>query len=166
MDPTNSLFLQLADNSPAVDNGIDVGLPYHGKAPDLGAYECSSYDADIPFSVVQSSPPLETGKFEVTLIASETIVKVPTLLFVESDKTTTLVYLNGNLPGTTFTGIFKADETVAEGRGFFFLPAGSLVDVDGKTGNEIKQGVYFVVDNVAPSTPEIIQVELLDDPSE
>ncbi|MBI3658418.1 MAG: hypothetical protein HY232_18595 [Acidobacteria bacterium] len=27
--------------SPCIDAGIDVGLPYAGKAPDLGAYEWS-----------------------------------------------------------------------------------------------------------------------------
>jgi MYXO-CTERM domain-containing protein len=32
-------FLHLAANSPLIDKGIDVGLPYTGKAPDLGAFE-------------------------------------------------------------------------------------------------------------------------------
>jgi MYXO-CTERM domain-containing protein len=32
-------FLHLAANSPLIDKGIDVGLPYAGKAPDLGAFE-------------------------------------------------------------------------------------------------------------------------------
>ena len=29
----------LQDNSPAIDAGVDVGLPYNGVAPDLGAFE-------------------------------------------------------------------------------------------------------------------------------
>lgn len=29
----------LQSNSPCIDQGIDVGLPFHGLAPDLGAYE-------------------------------------------------------------------------------------------------------------------------------
>ncbi|PWN91035.1 pectate lyase [Acaromyces ingoldii] len=33
------LHYRLRPNSPLVDAGIDVGLPYHGKAPDLGAFE-------------------------------------------------------------------------------------------------------------------------------
>ena len=32
-------FLRLAANSPLIDKGTDVGLPYVGKAPDLGAFE-------------------------------------------------------------------------------------------------------------------------------
>ncbi|WP_410643287.1 right-handed parallel beta-helix repeat-containing protein [Amycolatopsis sp. lyj-346] len=31
--------LRLAANSSLIDKGADVGLPYHGKAPDLGAFE-------------------------------------------------------------------------------------------------------------------------------
>ena len=34
---TNDFHLQA--NSPAIDAGIDVGLPYVGAAPDLGAFE-------------------------------------------------------------------------------------------------------------------------------
>jgi hypothetical protein len=29
----------LRDGSPAIDQGVNVGLPYAGAAPDLGAYE-------------------------------------------------------------------------------------------------------------------------------
>jgi hypothetical protein len=32
-------FLHLASGSDLIDKGIDVGLPYFGKAPDLGAFE-------------------------------------------------------------------------------------------------------------------------------
>jgi hypothetical protein len=31
--------LRLAANSTLIDKGTNVGLPYHGKAPDLGAFE-------------------------------------------------------------------------------------------------------------------------------
>jgi hypothetical protein len=31
--------LHLAANSTLIDKGVDVGLPYHGRAPDLGAFE-------------------------------------------------------------------------------------------------------------------------------
>ncbi len=36
--PTNS-FARLAAGSDLIDAGVDVGLPYNGSAPDLGAYE-------------------------------------------------------------------------------------------------------------------------------
>jgi hypothetical protein len=35
-------FLRLAANSPAIDRGTDVGLPFNGTRPDLGAYETSA----------------------------------------------------------------------------------------------------------------------------
>ena len=31
--------LHLASNSTLIDKGTNVGLPYNGKAPDLGAFE-------------------------------------------------------------------------------------------------------------------------------
>jgi len=34
-----SLFLRLAPGSSMIDAGVDVGLPYNGVAPDLGAFE-------------------------------------------------------------------------------------------------------------------------------
>ncbi len=37
--PDNPNFLRLTSGSPAVDAGVDVGFPYKGSAPDLGAYE-------------------------------------------------------------------------------------------------------------------------------
>jgi hypothetical protein len=32
-------FLHLAAGSDLIDSGVDVGLPYSGAAPDLGAFE-------------------------------------------------------------------------------------------------------------------------------
>jgi hypothetical protein len=32
-------FLKLSDDSQMIDQGTDVGLPYTGSAPDLGAWE-------------------------------------------------------------------------------------------------------------------------------
>lgn len=40
-------FLKLAQGSDLIDKGINVGLPYKGTAPDLGAYE-SNYSATLP----------------------------------------------------------------------------------------------------------------------
>jgi hypothetical protein len=35
-------YLHLASNSTLIDKGVDVGLPYNGRAPDLGAFETGS----------------------------------------------------------------------------------------------------------------------------
>jgi hypothetical protein len=32
-------FMRLKPGNPAIDGGVDAGLPFHGKAPDLGAFE-------------------------------------------------------------------------------------------------------------------------------
>ena len=38
-NPPNADFLKLAAGSAMIDKGVDVGLPFTGAAPDLGAYE-------------------------------------------------------------------------------------------------------------------------------
>jgi hypothetical protein len=43
-------FLHLAPGSPMIDAGTDVGIPFNGKAPDLGAFEASA----TPSSIVDS----------------------------------------------------------------------------------------------------------------
>lgn len=32
-------FLHLAEGSPLIDQGVDLGFPFHGARPDLGAFE-------------------------------------------------------------------------------------------------------------------------------
>jgi len=39
LDPNSSMFLSLTSSSSAIDKGVDVGLPFEGSAPDLGALE-------------------------------------------------------------------------------------------------------------------------------
>ena len=39
LDPTHEAFLALGSDSPAIDAGTDVGFPYNGTRPDLGALE-------------------------------------------------------------------------------------------------------------------------------
>jgi hypothetical protein len=41
-DPSSASFLRLSSSSPLVDKGANVGLPYAGQAPDIGAYEVSA----------------------------------------------------------------------------------------------------------------------------
>ena len=36
-------FLGLASSSPAINAGTDIGLPYSGSAPDLGALQYADY---------------------------------------------------------------------------------------------------------------------------
>ena len=47
LDPTHEAFLALRSDSPAIDAGTDVGLPYGGVRPDLGALEYGEALASI-----------------------------------------------------------------------------------------------------------------------
>jgi hypothetical protein len=38
-EPGRRIILRLAPTSDAIDRGVDVGRPFHGRAPDLGAFE-------------------------------------------------------------------------------------------------------------------------------
>lgn len=40
-------FLQLASNSDLIDGGVDVGLAFFGKAPDLGAFEYGDFSIEL-----------------------------------------------------------------------------------------------------------------------
>ena len=46
-DPDDASFLALSAGSRAIDAGVDVGLPYAGAAPDLGAIEHEQVLADV-----------------------------------------------------------------------------------------------------------------------
>jgi parallel beta-helix repeat protein len=66
VDAENSNFnLQLL--SPAIDMGLDAGLPYIGDAPDPGAYEFGVPEISVIPSV------LDFGKVEVGLSAADTV---------------------------------------------------------------------------------------------
>jgi len=57
----NFPYLRLAETSDLVDAGTDVGLPYNGEAPDLGAMEYNSQPGEnISPSVVITSPSNES----------------------------------------------------------------------------------------------------------
>jgi len=50
-NPTNEDFT-LQSNSPCIDAGIDVGLPYLGSAPDMGAYEYEGTNSVEPIDPI------------------------------------------------------------------------------------------------------------------
>ena len=58
-------FLKLKAGSRAIDKGIDVGLPYVGAAPDLGAYE---------YGLVSSSSVVESSSSEITSSTSSDVL--------------------------------------------------------------------------------------------
>lgn len=65
--PTNG-FARLAAGSQLIDKGVDVGLPYNGSAPDLGAYEFSATpQGPISFSTSSSNLQMTNGSFAMQL---------------------------------------------------------------------------------------------------
>jgi uncharacterized repeat protein (TIGR02059 family) len=65
-NPANPAFVSSSDyrlqsGSPAIDAGVDVGLPYNGKAPDIGAFETQS-ESITPIPPVFSSAVVENVK--------------------------------------------------------------------------------------------------------
>lgn len=117
---------------------------------------------ELPTATITVSDPSPTkaGNVEVTLTTSKRLVRVPLLLFTESDNTTTIVNLDGAIPGNSFTGTFVIDGGVADGFGQFSLPTDALVDVDGKKGDQIISGATVVIDKTPPSRPKNLKASL------
>lgn len=70
-DPSQAGFLSLRSDSAAIDAGMDVGLPYGGSAPDLGAlpYQ-STYASLIDPLTVTADELIATAPGAATLLAS------------------------------------------------------------------------------------------------
>jgi hypothetical protein len=64
--PTNG-FARLAAGSQLIDKGVDVGLPFNGTAPDLGAYEFTGGGTQGPISFVGAPVPLIFSNSSVRL---------------------------------------------------------------------------------------------------
>jgi hypothetical protein len=126
-------FLKLKAGSRAIDKGVNVGLPYTGKAPDLGAYEyglVSSSSVESSSSVAESSNSVIESSSSIGETSS-------------SANATTSVFVNrGNSVETTSAKVFDM-----QGRYLGTLPIESL---QGGTLAEIlwmklkKPGVYMV----------------------
>jgi hypothetical protein len=175
--------IHLASGSPAIDAGTTIGLPpvrsasinnvlagthgfpsyadsvpLSGLAWDIGAVEMPT--GSVSGSIVLSDPsPTAAGSVTVTLTTSVMVVQLPSLLtFVASDSSTHPIILNGSVPGAVFTGTFLVNSTVPDGLGTFVLPAGSLVDSSGKSGNSIVTGSQTLIDKTAPLAPSGLRV--------
>ncbi len=63
--------LALAEGSLLIDAGVDIGLPYVGSAPDLGAFEYSSGTAPEPIRIIEYSPNPTTDIVNITYYSSQ-----------------------------------------------------------------------------------------------
>jgi hypothetical protein len=111
----NLNFLKLASNSDLINKGTDVGLPYSGSAPDMGAYETgtsqpttpATTDTEIPvvtsFSVPSSSTSLE---FSVNSFSGTDNVGVTAYMINESSSTPVLTNPRwGSKPPTSYIAL-------------------------------------------------------------
>ena len=99
-------FLKLKSGSQMIDRGTDVGIPFVGKAPDLGAYEygaasSSSTPATSSSSVKSSSSVAESSSSTVTTSSSMPATSSSVALTSSSAEGTTS--LADNLPSREWT---------------------------------------------------------------
>ncbi len=102
-------FLKLSPKSQFIDKGVNVKLPYEGKAPDLGAYEYKAYvEPVIPETPKDTVVPPETPKDT----AAKDSVTTPLQPEQPSDSVTTPelpadTLATPNLPADSTTSIAK-----------------------------------------------------------
>jgi len=74
-------FLKLAKNSQMIDKGVDYGLKYESKAPDLGAYE---YGYVSPVVVPVDTTPKDTAVTPVIVPTDKDTTVVPVIVPVDT----------------------------------------------------------------------------------
>lgn len=82
-------FLKLAPGSDLINKGTDVGLPYNGSAPDLGAYETGSTTTE-PTPVEDTTAPT-VSSFSVS--STSTSLEVPVKAFTATDNVGVTAYM-------------------------------------------------------------------------
>lgn len=134
-----------------------VGVLYFALLPLVSVSATASDTGSLPAAAisVQPSSPVGPGEVKITLVTSQPVMVNPELLIlVESDESITPISLSGKVPGTTFRGVLEVDETIAEGDAQFLLMTASLIDRDGRTGENITAGQSLRIDKTPPSAPQ------------
>ena len=111
-------FLHLAPGSDLIDAGVDVGLPYTGKAPDIGAFELQTGSATpVPTylsSVIENSTP---SLLEITfnLNLDNQVVPATSYFGVSVNsvtRTVNSVFISGNTVQLTIASAVKFGDIV------------------------------------------------------
>jgi hypothetical protein len=98
---TSSTDFHLQPTSPAINKGIDVGLPYNGSAPDIGAYESSSVlgvsTYHFTLNLKQGSKGNEVKELQKILISGGYLkISTPTETFGSLTKKALIEYQKAN----------------------------------------------------------------------
>ncbi|MBL0135867.1 MAG: cadherin repeat domain-containing protein [Chitinophagaceae bacterium] len=145
-------FMHLASGSDLIDAGINVGIPYNGTAPDLGAFEFVSTGANLPpvianqsFSISENSA---NGTTVGTVVASDPNAGQTLTYSILSGNTSTAFAINST------TGVLTVANTTA--LNYETTPSFALVVKvqDNGTGNLSNQAtvtVNLINQNEAPT---------------
>lgn len=102
------------NSSPLIDAGDDLGLPFSGKAPDIGVFETQldTISAEIRLAPVS---PVGLETLVIQVIFSKPIAQRPVLLLYSTDRQQFPLNPTGTLPGTQFEAHFEISRQLADG---------------------------------------------------
>ncbi len=112
----NLNFLHLAEGSDLIDGGTDVGLPFNGTAPDLGAFET---DAAVPVELISFSASISDNSI---LLIWETASELNNLGFEIQKK-----FRNDNFAAI---GYIKGSGTTSEKNIYHFVDNSALAGLN------------------------------------
>jgi len=110
-------FLHLAAGSKLIDAGVDVGLPYTGKAPDLGAFEAQSgstpaVPAYTSSAVANATPSILEMTYNLTLANIVPAVSAFSVLVNSAARSVSAVVISGTKVQLTLASAIKYGDIV------------------------------------------------------
>jgi len=137
--PSLGSYFRLAEGSDAIDAGINVGLPYDGDAPDLGAFE---YDGDIDSTltdILTFTLPTQTGSATINTTNHTVAIEVNYLATVTNLTPSISVSYGATISPTSMTS-----------RDFSTPQTYTITALDGTT---IQEWVVTVTQEEEPAAP-------------
>jgi PKD repeat protein len=126
--PTNG-FARLAAGSDLIDAGINVGLPFNGPAPDLGAYEFSAPSVVAPVANFTASPNSGIELVAVTFTDTSTGTTPLSLNWNLGDSFTTNTAGGASFSHSYAAGLYTVTLTASNSAGTSALVSNALISV-------------------------------------
>ena len=136
-------YLKLASNSDLIDKGVNVGLPFSGSLPDIGAYESTGITQDTTAPVVSILAPLTNSTISGTIPLSAQASDNTAVTRVEFYQGSTLLSTLSTAPYTTTWN------TTTIANGTYTLTA-KAYDAAGNVGTASVNVTVGNADTVAP----------------
>lgn len=136
-------FLKLIAGSNQIDKGVDVGLPFSGSAPDLGAYE---------FGATNSPPSANAGIDQTITLPTSTVTLAGSAIDADGTITAhTWSFVSGPVtPTITTPASYASMVTGLTVAGTYQLRL-SATDNGGATSNDVMQIIVNPAPNILPS---------------